>query len=596
MVYVFGDHTLDTQRYTLRRAGQDLPLEGLAFDLLVYLVQHRDRVVSREELQREVWKREFLSPNAVDQCVAVVRRTLTAPHRATPTRYIQTVRGRGYRFVGTVEESAHDPSGDQRQDVPPKFTPTANPPVPPAPPIPVPTPRGRGPTRRARVLTGLALAAAVLAVCGVWFWPETPLPEGTHDGPEMPGGAQVPRDPPPPHEVPPRAPAPGASPSPSPRETLSARFAAAVPSLSPDFREDEARRYDEAKPHKAQAVSLQPAGTWRAVGWESAAVAAEKVLEGCQVRYGQPCALVSVDETMQPSRPGGDWPRRHMARVTYEGYFRPELIPAAPKRVTQRADIAGYALAAGPKALAVHPWGRAFAVTGATTQRAAEEQALATCNADPDRKGVDGPCYLYAVGNYVILPQRHTEPRKPATTIADVLTDIGRKSVAERYAHAKPHKALAVQVDTGRWFRWYNVPTAAAAEQHVLEACQLTYGTPCVLVAVDDSLRTPDLYSAAPRDMPRLTYAGPYRPAMVPLHYDPKQDKTISEYPKLKQPKAMAIRPNGKRIATAVGKTVAEAEGQALAACNEPESAYPCFLYAVNDRVVLPQRRTEPRR
>jgi DNA-binding response OmpR family regulator len=38
MLYVFGDYTLDTQRYTVRRAGQDLHLEGLAFDLLVYLV------------------------------------------------------------------------------------------------------------------------------------------------------------------------------------------------------------------------------------------------------------------------------------------------------------------------------------------------------------------------------------------------------------------------------------------------------------------------------------------------------------------------------------------------------------------------------
>jgi hypothetical protein len=374
---------------------------------------------------------------------------------------------------------------------------------------------------------------------------------------------------------------------------LSARLAAAVPSLSTSFREDQVRRYDEAKPHKAQAVTLQPAGTWHSGGWESTAVAEEKALEGCQVRYGQPCALVSVDETMQPSRPGGDWPRRNMARVTYEGHFRPEIMPVAPTSVTQRAAIAGYGLAARPKALALHPWGRIFAVTGASTQRATEEQALATCNADPDRKGDDGPCYLYAVGNYVILSQRHTEPRKPATTIADALADVGSRSLAERYARDKPHKALAVQVDTGRAFRWDSAPTADMAEKSALEACQLAYGTPCVLVAVDDSLRAPDLYSAAPRDMPRLKHAGAYRPAMVPFRLNPEQDKTISEYPTLVQPKAMAIRPNGNRIYTAIGKTVAEAESKALAACNVLESANPCFLYAVNDRVVLPQRRTE---
>jgi hypothetical protein len=372
---------------------------------------------------------------------------------------------------------------------------------------------------------------------------------------------------------------------------------AAVPSLSASFREDQVRHYDEAKPHKAQAVSLQPAGTWRSGGWESAAVAEEKALEGCQVHYGQPCALVAVDETMRPSRPGGDWPRRNMARVTYEGHFSsPGLIPVAPKSVTQRADIAGYGLAASPKALALHPWGRVFAVTGANTQRAAEEQALAACNADPDRKGDDGPCYLYAVGNHVILSQRRTELRKPATTLADALADVGSRSLAERYARDKPHKALAVQVDTGRAFRWDIAPTADMAEKSALEACQFTYGTPCVLVAVDDSLRAPDLYSAAPRDMPRLKHAGPYRPAMVPFRPNPEQDKTISEYPTLAQPKAMAIRPTGNRIYTAIGKTVAEAESKALAACNVPESVYPCFLYAVNDRVVLPQRRTEPSR
>ena len=50
MRYVFGDYSLDTQRYELRRAGDLIPLGPQVFNALAYLVVHRDRVVSRDEL------------------------------------------------------------------------------------------------------------------------------------------------------------------------------------------------------------------------------------------------------------------------------------------------------------------------------------------------------------------------------------------------------------------------------------------------------------------------------------------------------------------------------------------------------------------
>jgi hypothetical protein len=62
----------------------------------------------------------------------------------------------------------------------------------------------------------------------------------------------------------------------------------------------------------------------------------------------------------------------------------------------------------------------------------------------------------------------------------------------------------------------------------------------------------------------------------------------------MQQPKAMAIRSGRVRIAT--GATLAEAEAKALASCNDDQSPYPCFLYAANEKVVLPQRRTEAQR
>ena len=79
---------------------------------------------------------------------------------------------------------------------------------------------------------------------------------------------------------------------------------------------------------------------------------------------------------------------------------------------------------------------------------------------------------------------------------------------------------------------------------------------------------------------------------MVPMFVD--APKEALEYAKQREPKAMAIRPTGPKIAIATGSTLAEAEAKALSACTDPDSPFPCFLYAANGRTILPQRRTEP--
>ena len=55
MIYVFEDYELDTQRYELRRRGVLCPLEPQGFNVLVYLVQHCNRVVCKEELFAQLW-------------------------------------------------------------------------------------------------------------------------------------------------------------------------------------------------------------------------------------------------------------------------------------------------------------------------------------------------------------------------------------------------------------------------------------------------------------------------------------------------------------------------------------------------------------
>jgi hypothetical protein len=97
-------------------------------------------------------------------------------------------------------------------------------------------------------------------------------------------------------------------------------------------------------------------------------------------------------------------------RVEYDGVFDPQKIPAAQATLRQRADVTGFRAATGAKAAAFHPWGRRFIVSGVDSQREAEERALAECNADPQRKNLDGPCYLYAASDRVVLPKRATAP------------------------------------------------------------------------------------------------------------------------------------------------------------------------------------------
>lgn len=175
------------------------------------------------------------------------------------------------------------------------------------------------------------------------------------------------------------------------------------------YRDEQVRLYLASAAHKALAVA-PPGASWRVAGQESAFIAQERVLEACQVRHGKPCALVAVNDTLVDSVGQPRGLPRPMPRVSYAGIFDPAQVPAVAQATRERADIVGYRAAPGPKAVAIHPWGRLFVVTGAASQRIAEEMALAACNKDPDRDAKDGSCLLYAADNTVILPRRAIVP------------------------------------------------------------------------------------------------------------------------------------------------------------------------------------------
>ena len=200
---------------------------------------------------------------------------------------------------------------------------------------------------------------------------------------------------------------PSRSPTSSWREELSARMASAVSGLGGKALESAAWVYEAAQSHKAQAASPVPPGYWRAFARPTAENAETSALENCQINYGQPCALVAVDETLLPLPEDHNWPRRDMPRTRYSGNFDPTQIPGSAPALRERADIINYRAAPAPKAAAFTPvGGPVFMAVGAASQRAAEEESLKACDADPLRAGENGLCFLYAVGDRVVLPLR----------------------------------------------------------------------------------------------------------------------------------------------------------------------------------------------
>lgn len=109
--YEFGDYRIDVTKRCLLRAGEPVTLIAKAFDLLLVLVEHRDRVVEKDELLQLVWPERIVEESNLTQNIFVLRKALgEAPH---DHRYIVTVPRRGYRFVAEVKELAEQPAPPQ---------------------------------------------------------------------------------------------------------------------------------------------------------------------------------------------------------------------------------------------------------------------------------------------------------------------------------------------------------------------------------------------------------------------------------------------------------------------------------------------------
>jgi DNA-binding winged helix-turn-helix (wHTH) protein/predicted ATPase len=100
MRFAFDDFEIDDELFELRRGGAPVALPPRAFDVLLYLLRHRDRVVSHTELIREIWQGVTVHPNVLAQALTVLRRAMDLD--GENPRILQTVRSRGYRFIGEI--------------------------------------------------------------------------------------------------------------------------------------------------------------------------------------------------------------------------------------------------------------------------------------------------------------------------------------------------------------------------------------------------------------------------------------------------------------------------------------------------------------
>ena len=105
----FGPNEIDLQNYELRRAGRRLGISKIPLDLLILLLERRGSLVTRAEITAHLWPNPELvdTERGINNAMNRIRALLN-DDPAQP-RYIETIIGRGYRFIGPVEEVANIP-------------------------------------------------------------------------------------------------------------------------------------------------------------------------------------------------------------------------------------------------------------------------------------------------------------------------------------------------------------------------------------------------------------------------------------------------------------------------------------------------------
>ena len=114
LIYRVGDLLIDTGRQRVTRDGNVIALPKLSYDLLIALVRAAPNLLSIDGLMGEVWPKLVVSPETVSQRIKLLRDALGDDPRNP--RYVEGLRGRGYRLIPTVERGVVSTEGMKSPD------------------------------------------------------------------------------------------------------------------------------------------------------------------------------------------------------------------------------------------------------------------------------------------------------------------------------------------------------------------------------------------------------------------------------------------------------------------------------------------------
>ena len=103
LLYCFEAYALDTGTRELKRGGEPIALEPQVFDLLVYLIENRDRVVSKDDLIASVWQGRVVSDSTLTSRINAARKAVG--DSGEQQNLIRTIARKGIRFVGALRDS-----------------------------------------------------------------------------------------------------------------------------------------------------------------------------------------------------------------------------------------------------------------------------------------------------------------------------------------------------------------------------------------------------------------------------------------------------------------------------------------------------------
>jgi hypothetical protein len=172
-----------------------------------------------------------------------------------------------------------------------------------------------------------------------------------------------------------------------------------------------------------------------------------------------------------------------------------------------------------------------------------------------------------------------------------------REFMISEYEKAPVNKALAVSIKNQEYWQTTDQDTQALVGERTLEGCQLQFGSPCKLLVVNDELASVGQTSG--HDMPLLKYSGGFDLNQLPIVKDEvRKQPDIQNYLTAQRSKAIAINPIGQMFVVSGLATDKDAADMALARCDvapgRKKSDGPCYLYSLNNDVVIGKRQTFP--